>query len=881
MQHINIEKQNCELRPMFLKRSLVFILSFVFCAFLGAQEDGIKLIEYDHQDKKQFEIGGIKVEGATFSDEKAIIALSGLQVGATFSIPGPALPKAIKNLYKRKLFTDIEIVQEKRIGDIVFLIIKVKERARLSRYTYRGVKKSKHEKLNEIVKKYLTKGAIITENAKANAINEMEEYYREKGYLDASVKIREEKDEKLQNAAKLIIDIDRGSRVKIKEIHFEGNEKINDKKLTRLLKNTKPKRRLFAKSKLVQKDFEEDKKSLIKYYNTKGYRDARIIRDSIWRNPEGELELLVELEEGTQYYVRHIVWKGNTLQTDERLSSILGINKGEVYNEELINNRLRFSLDGRDISSLYLDDGYLFFNVEAVEVAIDGDSIDLEMRIFEGPQATIDRVVVEGNDRTHDHVILRELRTRPGDKFSRANIIRSQRELMNLGYFDPEQMEINTPVNAQKGTVDIEYKVTERPSDQLELSAGWGGRGSGVFGTLGVVFNNFSLRNIFKAEAWKPLPQGDGQKFSIRYQSNGRFWRSFNFSFTEPWLGGKKPNSFTVGASSLRSTNPFLQGALTINRIFSGLGTRLRWPDDNFIYNATLTLEQIRLENRGGFSTDAGVVMSNGRFNNLSIKQTITRSTINEPIFPRSGSQFSLSVQLTPPYSLFRDDNFFLLTEEEKATLTPDQYASAEAAKKFNFLEYHKWRFNAQWFSELVGKLVLMTNIKIGAVGAYNNRLGTSPFERFELGGDGIANQAANLEGKEIIALRGYDPADLPANSVTIINSETGRQQVIRNGATIFNKYTLELRYPLSTNPNSTIYMHTFVQGGNVFKSFREFNPFNVRKSAGFGLRVFLPMFGILGFDWGVGFDKQDLIEQGAGLGQFAKFNIILGFEPE
>ncbi len=861
------------------------IAILLFCLFyygaIQAQDSTYQVIEYDQKNKQTFEIGGVKVEGATFSDERAIIALSGLQVGKEITIPGYALPKAIKNLYNRRLFTDVQILQEKRIGDVIFLIIKVKERARLSRYTYRGVKKNKHDDLNDIVKKYLTKGAIITENSKANATNELVGYFREKGYLDAKVVISEKKDEKMTNALKLIIKINQGERVKIKDIRFVGNDHFKDKKLRKLFKNTKPKRKLLAKSKFVRPDYETDKKALIKHYNNNGYRDAQILGDSIWRDDNGDLQILVKLEEGTQYFIRNIAWKGNTLQSDARLRAILGIHRGDVYNEELINNRLRFSLDGRDISSLYLDDGYLFFNVEPVEVAINGDSIDLEMRIFEGPQATIDRVVVSGNDRTHDHVILRELRTRPGEKFSRANIIRSQRELMNLGYFDPESMEINTPVNAQKGTVDIEYKVTERPSDQLELSAGWGGRNSGVFGTLGVIFNNFSLSNLFSGEAWKPLPQGDGQKLSLRYQSNGRFWRSFNFSFTEPWLGGKKPNSFTLGASSLKSTNPFLQGSLSISRIFSGLGTRLRWPDDNFIYNATLTLEKIGLTNRGGFSTDDGVIISNGGFYNFSIKQTIARTTINEPIFPRSGSRFSLSVQLTPPYSLFRSDDFFLLTEEEKSELDPSQYRSAEASKKFNFLEYHKWRFDADWYSSLFGKWVLKSSIKIGAVGAYNNGLGVSPFERFELGGDGISNQTAGIEGKDIISLRGYDPTDLPANFTNVVNSETAQIDRVRNGATIFNKYTLELRYPLSTNPNSTIYFHTFVQGGNVFKSFREFNPFKMRKSAGFGLRVFLPMFGILGFDWGVGFDKQELINQGAGLSKFAKFNIILGFEPE
>ena len=844
----------------------------------------------------EFEIGGVTVEGAEYSDDRAIIALSGLKVGDRVQVPGAKLSKAINNLYERRLFTDVQILQDKLVGDVIFLVIVVEERPRLSRYTFRGEKKGKHDDLIEIVSTHMVKGGIITEDVKENTILDMENYYIEKGHLDANVVIEEEIDDPKRNSVKLAFIIDKGSKVKIQDITFTGNNNVKDKKLRKLMKNTKRKKAFLKGSKLIESDYQEDKDNIIAYYNEIGFRDARILGDSIWREEDGDMILNLKINEGNQYYVRNISWKGNTLFSDDRLSAVLGIVKGDIYNDALLEERLRFSIDGRDVSSLYLDDGYLFFNVDAVEIAVVKDSIDLEMRVFEGPQATIDKVLVEGNDRTHDHVILRELRTRPGEKFSRSDIIRSQRELLNLGYFDPATLDVQTPVNAQKGTVDIIYKVQERPSDQLELSAGWGGAGAGVFGTLGVVFNNFSIGNLFNGSAWKPLPQGDGQKLSLRFQSNGRFWRSLNFSFTEPWLGGKKPNSFTVGGSDLVSNQG---GRLQISRLFVGLGSRLRKPDDNFVTNTTLNFERIGLMDRAQFATDNGISVRNGTFWNFSINQTIARSTVNEPIFPRRGSKISLSVQLTPPYSLFKKDEFYVIDDTERPfviaeendriaekfgspPMTPDQedvfITEATEARKFNFLEYHKWNINAEWYATLVGNLVFMSKAQLGFVGSYSGDIGLSPFERFELGGDGIANAQNGIVGRDVISSRGYEPGDFDANFTT--NPNTGG--LLDNGAPIYNKYTMELRYPLSTNPNSTIYLHTFVQGANAYKTFGEYNPFELRKSAGFGLRVFLPMFGILGFDYGIGFDKPDVVaDPASGLGNFARFNIVLGFEPE
>lgn len=838
-----------------------FLLLMIVALPLGvnAQED-LPVIEYGTP--KEFEIGGIKVLGAQYSDDNAITAITGLKVGDKIRVPGEDIYRAIKALWKLRLFTDVQILQEKVIGDVIFLEIIVVERPRLARHSFKNVKKSIHDDLNDEVNKFLLKGGIVTDNIKTNASNAIKNYFQGKGYLDVEVNVEEVPDEKLVNAVKLIFDVDKKKKVKIKDITFSGIT-VKAKKLRKKMDETHRKKKLFSSSKLVKEDYEVDKKNIIAYYNTLGFRDARIASDSIWRNDDGELMIHMNVAEGNQYYFRNIVWKGNSIYDDETLANVLGIEKGEVYNTELLETRLRFSQDGRDVSTQYLDNGYLFFQVDPIETSITDDSIDLELRIFEGPQATIDKVTIAGNDRTHEHVIRRELRTRPGEKFSRTDIIRSQREIINLGYFNPETMEMNTPVNPQRGTVDIEYVVEEKPSDQLELSAGWAGGGRGVIGTLGVSFNNFSVRNIFKKETWSPLPQGDGQRLSLRAQTNGSFFQSYNVSFTEPWLGGKKPTSFTVagffnrfafGDRAFSNFQKFVIAGGTVT-----LGTRLKFPDDNFISQTAMTLQNLSLENwgRGLFITDDGTVVTDGNYYNFSITQTFTRSTISDPLYPKSGSRFSLAVGVTPPYSLFNKKDYSELPVDER----------------FKWLEYHKWRFNAEWYTNIFDKFVIKAEAKIGMIDSYNDDIGISPFERFQIGGDGLANQQFGAyTGVDLISLRGYDENELPDN--------------IQNGSVvatpIFNKYTLELRYPLSTNPSSTIYALAFVQGGNSYRSFRDFNPFDVKRSAGMGLRVFLPMFGTLGFDYGLGFDKtvNDNLDQSI-FAKYGRFNIILGFEPE
>ncbi len=866
--------------------SAYLILLCLSIGSISAQENSDTLKVLDYTEKNSYEIGSVTIVGAKDRDPKAIKSIAGLKEGEKIKIPGLTVPKAIKSLMRLRLFDDVQIIQNKVDGEVIHLTIVLVERPTLARYSYTGVKKSKHDDLNDLIRSVLNKGGIVTDAAKDLARIKIENYFIEKGKMDVKVRIEEIKDEKKKNSIRLVFNIDKGERVKVQDILFTGNSEVGSRKLRKKMSNTKRKGTFLRKTKFIEEDYEEDKESIIAHYNSKGFRDARIIKDSIWREEDGDIQIKIDLYEGNRYFFREITWKGNSIYSSEQLANVLGIVRGDVYDPELLQNRLTYSLDGRDVSSLYMDDGYLFFDLQPTEISIENDSIDLEMRIYEGPQAIINEVRIRGNDRTHEAVVRRQIRTRPGKKFSRSDIIRSQREIISLGYFNPENMDIQTPVNPQRGTVDIEYTLEERPSDQLELSAGYGGA-SGLIGTLGVTFNNFSIKNIKNKETWSPLPQGDGQKLSLRIQSNSRFFRSYNFSFTEPWLGGKKPQSLTVGA--VRSTIDFSQfdrGSLKITRFFAGLGRQLKWPDDFFSSSTTLNLETINMDNyqnsvfqvqdeKGRF-----VTIRDGGFKNFSLTQTFSRSSVSNPLYPRRGSRVSLSIQVTPPYSLFRGDDFWRLTESEKEVLISNAQeikgtvdlltatekeiliSATENGRKFEWVEYHKWKFNSEWYFNVVDKLVFTTNIKMGFLGGYGG-FGIPPFERFELGGDGLSNQNAALTGTEIISLRGYDLDEI----------NRGRP------AAVYNKYSVELRYPLSLNPSTTIYGKIFAQGGNAWESFSEFNPFDMNRSVGAGLRIFLPMFGLLGFDYGIGFDRN--LPEGTPLGDYARFNIILGFEPE
>jgi outer membrane protein insertion porin family len=784
----------------------------------------------DYSNPRSYEIAGITISGTRTLDHTALIAITGLQTGQTIEIPGEAISKAMKKLWNQELFTDIEISATKVTGDLIYLNIDLEERPRLSKFRFKGVRKGEQESLRDDIR--LIRGRVVTPNLIANTKRTIENYYIDKGYYNAEVTIEEEPDSTIKNSKVLTINVKKNNRIKIKDIFIEGNEALSDAQVRKALKETKRKKfiRIFKASKFDREAYRKDKLNLIAKYNAKGYRDAKIVWDSVYRVNDKRLAIQMRLKEGDQYYFGDIKWIGNTKFTDEELDRILGIEEGDVYNQELFDQRLYQDQSGRDISSLYLDDGYLFFNPTVVETEIRHDTIDFEIRIREGRQARVDEVTIRGNTKTNDHVIRREIRTDPGDLFSRADIIRTQRELMQLGYFNQEKLAVNPTPDQASGTVDIEYVVEEQPSDQVELSGGWGG--GRVVGSLGVTFNNFSAKKFFKKEAWRPMPAGDGQRLSLRAQTNGIFFQSYNISFTEPWLGGRKPNSLSVSAFYSRQTNgqekyitnlagdeilnPRRQ-ALGIWGTSVGLGRRLTWPDDYFIIYNELSYQYYELQNWGNF------IFNSGYAHSLSFKTKFSRNSIDAPIYPRTGSETAITLQLTPPYSLF----------DER-----DSYSELSNQERYKFIEYHKWKFNSSWFTTLTGKLVLNTRIGYGYLGSYNSELGQSPFERFYLGGDGLSG--FNLDGSEIIALRGYGD----------------RQLSPRTGATIVSKYTAEVRYPISLNPTATIYGLAFAEAGNSWFDFSGFSPFEVKRSAGVGVRIYMPFFGLLGLDWGYRFDE-------------------------
>lgn len=809
-----------------MKRFLAVIALLISVLSVNAQvQIGGDDAQIDYGNPRSFSIGGVIITGTQFLDENVLISISGLTVGDSIEVPGEKISEAIKNLWKQGLFSDVQIIANRIQDTKIFLEIKLQERPRLSTFKFNGVSKSEADKIREKIK--LERDKVVTENVLASTKTQVRDFYIDKGYLDATVTVTEVKDSAFANREILIISVDKKSKIRIHSLEFEGNKYYTSGKLRRAMKETKVKKwyKIFTSSKYLEEKYQEDKAKVIALYTDKGYRDAKIVSDTITRHDAGSVDIRIKIDEGNQYFFRNITWVGNTKYSSHTLDSILSIRKGDIYEQAVLDERLFMNQNGRDISSLYMDDGYLFFSITPVEVNVEKDSIDLEMRIYEGKQARINKVTVVGNTKTNDRVIMREIYTKPGELFSRTDIIRTQRELAQLGYFDAEKLGVNPKPNPIDGTVDIEYTVEEKPSDQLELSGGYGA--NQLVGTLGLSFNNFSLRNTFKKGTWTPLPSGDGQRLSLRAQTNGKYYQSYNASFTEPWLGGKKPNSLSFSIFHSVQSNGVSAGevgrqAIYITGVTLGLGKRLKKPDDFFTIFHELSYQYYTLNNYGGT-----FLFANGHANNLSFTESISRNSIDKPIFPRSGSQLTLSLQFTPPYSLVNDVD----------------YKTATDAERYKFIEYHKWKFSSSWFTKLAGNLILNTKIQYGFLGLYNKNLGASPFERFYLGGDGLSGYA--LDGREIIALRGYSNNSLtPRNS---LNAQVG--------GTIFDKYTLELRYPVSLNPSATIYILAFAEGGNSWLKFNEFNPFSAKRSAGAGIRIYLPVFGLLGLDWGYGFD--------------------------
>lgn len=771
----------------------------------------------------EYEIGGITVSGADNLDKNVVILLSGLTVGDKVSVPGGKLSTAVKNLWKQGLFSDITIYVTEKQGSRIFLDLHLTELPKLSKFYFTGIKKTWKDDLREELK--LQRGNIVTENLIITSKNKIERYFIEKGYRDVAVEIIQTPDTAIRNTVILGIKVQAGNRVKINDIVFHGNANVPTKTLLKAMEETKERgvKNIFKSSKLRRSEYESDKRGVISAFNEAGYRDARIVKDSIYSVQEGLINVEIWVDEGIKYYFRNITFVGNTKYSTEILRRILRLEKGDVFDSKLLNERVSLDMNGNDIATLYLDNGYLFSQVIPVELAVSNDSIDIEIRIREGRQATVANVTVTGNDRTNDHVIYRELRTKPGDLFSKTQIQRTIRELAQLGYFDQQQLNVTPKPNPETGTVDLEYTVVERSTSQLELQGGWGG--GTIIGTLGLNFNNFSARNTFNGNAWRPLPSGDGQTISLRAQSNGRQFQSYSLSFTEPWLGGKKPQSFTFSVYHNVQTNGVAQNdprrqALTITGVNIGLGKRLKWPDDYFTLYQGLEFRRFNMSNYPTSFLD----FNNGQSRNINYRIVLARNSTDVPIFPTKGSQFSGELEVTPPFSYFSDLD----------------YANADSEEKYAWIEYHKWKFNADWFTPVAfkNKLVFRAHAEFGFLGAWNDAIGLPPFERFYLGGDGLQNFV--IDGREVIGLRGY-----PNQTITPLG-----------GGALYNKFILETRFLISPNPNAQIFALAFFEGGNNYNNFWRYRPFELKRSAGVGLRIFMPMFGLLGIDLGYGFDN-------------------------
>ena len=854
-----------------LPLGLFFILAFLTIFPLRSQD-----ISYENG--KKYILGGLQVTGLQSYNEQTVKTYTGLREGQPITVPGDQISQVINKLWSLELFTDVEFYITRIEGEEIFLELHIEERPTLSKVTFYGVKRGKVEDL--VNDTDLKKGKKITQSLIANTKNYLENKYRKQGFLNAQVTIATSVDTSETNARNMVVNVKKGNRVKVKDIVFEGNEKLSDGKLRRAMKNTKEKQfgRFWKKSKYIEADYQEDLKSLIDAYAESGYRDARVLMDTITRPNDNNIEIRIDVEEGDRYYFGDIDFVGNSVYTDRQLGQVLGIKKGDAYNGVLLRKRIADETkpDGEDLTNLYQNNGYLFSRINPVEVSAENDTIDFEIRIIEGKETFLNKVKVYGNDKTNDHVIFREIRTRPGQKYSKDDIIRSVRELGQLGFFDPEQIrpEIENP-DPNAGTVDLRFDLVESGASQIELQGGYGG--GGFIGTLGLSFNNFSIQNLFNKEAYKPVPMGDGQTFALRLQAS-RTFRVYSLNFSEPWLGGRKPVRFNL---SLSRTQQFLasfdrRGRVQVDRnqqfsitgVSAGLAKRVQWPDDFFTISHALGYQCYNIRNyRTGLFN-----FGNGKSNSLAYTLGISRSSAGPGfIYPLRGSIFEITAKFTPPYSLFNNKDYASLksrSEElnrlqvERAqqgqTLTPQEQAELEAVdqERFRWLEYYKIKFKGDWYTNLVGKFVLRTNLEFGFLGAYNNDVGKVPFERFFLGGDGLGRNFT-LDGREVIQLRGYEN-----NSLTPVDPITQQQE----GGIVYNKYSLELRYPLTLKPTASIYALTFLEAGNSFNNFREFRPFDLRRSAGVGLRIFMPAFGLLGIDFGYGFD-EDLRPASAGTG--------------
>ena len=826
---------------------------------LAAQEGGGVEVDYSHPVK--YKVGGITVEGNTFYSDQQIISLTGLRPGMEVTVPGEELSNIVDRLWLQRYFEDVALTVDSLsvAGDSAWFCLRIKERPRVSRWTFSGVSSSERKDIQERVN--LRPGREFSEYVEKTTSDIIKRYFAEKGFLLCKVDAEVSKDSIIRNAIRVDFAIDKGEKIKVKEINFIGNEHVDDFKLARSMKKTKSNKlyNFFSSKKFNEEEYFNDKKNVISAFNEEGFRDARLVRDSIYYVEPNRLGIDLVFEEGDRYYFGDITWTGNSVYASDALNSVLAINKGDVYDVVTMNRRLYGGgkANEYDITKLYRDNGYLFFNVTPVETNIQNDSVDVELRISEGKQATLNDIIINGNTVTNEKVVRRQLFTRPGYLFSQTDFERSIREIASLGQFDPEAIMSETGYsiipNQLDNTVDLVYNVTEKPSSQLEVSGGWGG--NTFVATVGVSFNNFSTKRMFDKGAWRPVPLGDAQNLAFRFQTNGTYYTALTASFTEPWLFGKKPTSLNIGAYYTRQTNSYL--ALNILRndrqmeVFgfsASIGTRLKWPDNYFVLYNGLSWQTYKLTNwySGYFIFDDGIA------HNLSYSLNLVRNSTDQQIYPRQGSEFSFLLQLTPPFSLLRKFDYDADGNKVAVGSYKDvNYDNWTSSQRYKWIEYHKWKLSGAVYTRLAGDLVLMTRAQFGYLGYYNRNWGYSPFEGFLVGGDGMSGYSTY--GSEVISLRGYENYSLTPYEPSAYNSSG-----YAYAGNVYDKFTVELRYPVIMQPSSTIYVLAFLEGGNCWSDIRDFNPFQIKRSAGLGIRIYLPMLGLLGVDWGYGFDTAD-----------------------
>ena len=839
-------------------RMAVTVLALALSLPVWAQTRGSDVV-VDYNNPKKYIVGGVKVEGNSYYSSEQILQVAGIRENMEVTVPSEDMSAIVNRLWLQRYFEDVSLAIDSIAPskDTAFFKISLIERPRVSRWVFSGVKSGEEKELRERLN--FRRGSEFSEYVSKTSVDIIKRYYKEKGFLNVNVGVDTKKDSVIRGAIRVRFLVDRGEKVKIKKITFDGNDHVKESKLVRSMKKTRDARlqNFFSSKKFNESEYENDKRAMISAFNEAGYRDARIVKDTMYYIEPGRLQIDFEIDEGKQYYFRDITWTGNSVYTADALNQILMINKGDVY--DVVTMQKRVYGGGKqneyDVTKAYRDNGYLFFNIQPVELNVEGDSVDVEMRIVEGKPATLNNIVINGNDLTNERVIRRQLFTRPGYLFSQSDFERSIREIASMGQFDPEAIMseggYSIIPNQMNNTVDLVYNVTEKPSSQLELSGGWGG--NTFVATVGVSFNNFSTRRLFDKTAWRPVPLGDAQNLSLRFQTNGTYYTSLSASFSEPWLFGKKPTSLNMSLYYTRQTNSYLAFNVLNNDEYmevygfaAGIGKRLKWPDNYFVLYNQLSWQTYKLQDWSyQFMFDTGIS------HNLSYTLSLSRNSTDQQIYPRTGSDFSASLQLTPPYSLMRKNDFGKLDANGKPTKVADwrdiDYNQQTSQDRFKWIEYHKWSFKGAIYTKLVGDLVLMARAQFGYLGYYNRNWGYSPFEGFRVGGDGMSGY--DTYGSEIVSLRGYENYSLTPQATA--NSASGNYYA----GNVYDKFTVELRYPVILQPQSTIYALLFLEGGNCWADIRDFNPFQIKRSAGVGVRVFLPMIGLLGVDWGYGFD--------------------------